>query len=473
MKDDIYKTHKLLKEKKISSLELATLAIANAKKSKCNTFISLTEESALLQAKKCDQEKGEKGPLFGIPYTLKDLFVTKGIRTTAGSKILFNYNPPYEGYISSRLQNTSSVLIGKVSCDEFGMGSTNENSAYGTVLNPLDLKKVAGGSSGGSSASIVEGSSLFSIGTDTGGSARLPANFCGIVGFRPTYGRVSRYGQIAYASSLDQASPMGKSVLDIACVMEQITEKDPKDATNVNLPAMNIVNDLVSLKVESLKNKKIGFCPEFISACDKEVSKALLEALDLFKKNGANLVEIKLPNASACVSAYYVIATSEASSNLSRYDGIHLGLRKSHKGNLEDTYSESRTFGFGEEVKRRIMLGTFCLSSGYYDAYYIKACKVRRLIANDFKEAFKSCDAIFSPVCSSSAFLIGAMSADPIQMYMNDLYTIPVNLAGLPAIALPFGKSQGMPTGFQLIGNAFCDSELLKIARGFELISSR
>ncbi len=473
MKNDIYKTHLLLKNKKVSSLELVTEAVKNAKNSKCNTFISLTEETALIEAEKCDKEKIFNNPLMGIPYTLKDLFITEGVRTTAGSKILFNYNPPYDGYVSSALKKAGSILVGKVSCDEFGMGSTNENSAFGPVKNPLDLNKVPGGSSGGSSASILEGSSFFSMGTDTGGSARLPANFCGIVGFKPSYGRVSRFGQIAYASSLDQASPMGKSVLDIACVMEHLTSPDPKDATNAKLPPMKIVHDLLSLKSGSLKNKKIGFCPEFISACDKEVAASLNDALHLFRKNGASVVEVSLPSVKNCVPAYYVIATSEASSNLSRYDGIHFGFRKSHQGNLEDTYCESRTFGFGEEVKKRIMLGTFSLSSGYYDAYYIKACKVRRLIANDFNEAFKSCDVVFSPVCATSAFNLGAMNSDPMQMYMNDLYTIPVNLAGLPAIALPFGQSQGMPTGFQLIGQAFKDEDLLMIAGGFEQNFSR
>lgn len=477
MTKNIYKLHADLKSKKISSLELTKECLKNALASKNNSFISVTEEVALIEAKRADEEiakSGLKSTLHGIPYSLKDLFITKGIRTTAGSKILFNYVPPYDGYVSSAFKKAGGVLIGKVGLDEFGMGSTNENSAFGIVKNPLNNNKVPGGSSGGSAASVAEGSSYFSMGTDTGGSSRLPANFCGLVGFKPSYGRVSRYGQIAYASSLDQAAPMANTTLDIACVMEQITEKDYHDGTNVNLGPMNLVTELLSLTEAHIKGKKIGVSKDLIDGCAPDIKAELNKALDHLKKAGAELVDVSLPNLKHCVPAYYIIATCEASSNLSRYDGIHYGLRKAHKGNLEDTYIESRSYGFGDEVKKRIILGTFSLSSGYYDAYYTKACKVRRLIYNDFIESFKKCDMVFSPVCATTAFDIGVGPSDPVQMYMNDLYTIPANLAGLPAIALPYGKgSDGMPTGFQLIGKQFGDAELLKFGHAFDISNGR
>lgn len=474
---DLYKTHLDLKNKKTSATELTQECIKNAKEQKNNTFISLTEESALSTAKVIDEEikkDGIKSFLHGIPYTLKDLFITEGIRTTGGSKILFNYIPPYDGYISKSIKASGGILIGKVGLDEFGMGSTNENSAYGIIKNPLNEKKVPGGSSGGSAASVAEGSSYFSMGTDTGGSSRLPANFCGIVGFKPSYGRVSRYGQIAYASSLDQAAPMAKTTLDIACVMEQITHKDYHDGTNVDFGSMKIVDELLTLPSSFMKGKKIGVSKELIEGCGEDVKKELYRALDFLKKSEVQLIDITLTHLKYCVSAYYIIATCEASTNLSRYDGIHFGLRKAHKGNLEDTYVESRSYGFGEEVKKRILLGTFSLSSGYHDAFYTKACKVRRLIYNDFVNSFKKCDFIFSPVCATTAFDVGVGPSDPVQMYMNDLYTIPANMAGLPALALPFGKgTDGMPTGFQLMGAQFSDLELLKIGHALELSMGR
>jgi aspartyl-tRNA(Asn)/glutamyl-tRNA(Gln) amidotransferase subunit A len=474
---NIYKLHTDLKNKKVSSLELTKECLKNAFNSKNNSFISVTEEIALSEAKKADEEialNGVKSTLHGIPYSLKDLFITKGIRTTAGSKILFNYVPPYDGYISKAFKEAGGVLIGKVGLDEFGMGSTNENSAFGIVKNPLNENKVPGGSSGGSAASVAEGSSCFSMGTDTGGSSRLPANFCGLVGFKPSYGRVSRYGQIAYASSLDQAAPMAHTTLDIACVMEHITTKDYHDGTNVNLGKMNLMTDFLEMSETYIKGKKIGVSKDLIDGCASDVKEELNKALEHLKKAGAILIDVSLPNLKHSVPAYYIIATCEASSNLSRYDGIHYGLRKSHKGNLEDTYTESRSYGFGDEVKKRIILGTFSLSSGYYDAYYSKACKVRRLIFNDFIESFKKCDMVFSPVCATTAFDIGVGSSDPVQMYMNDLYTIPANLAGLPAIALPFGKgADGMPTGFQLIGKQFGDADLLKFGHAFDLSTGR
>ncbi|MBL7665581.1 MAG: Asp-tRNA(Asn)/Glu-tRNA(Gln) amidotransferase subunit GatA [Bacteriovoracaceae bacterium] len=471
---DIYTLHTELKNKKISAVEAVKDCLSKLKKSNCNSFISVLEDKALVDAQTSQDEIQKNGPknyLHGVPYSLKDLFITKDIRTTAGSKILYNYIPPYDGYMSEQFKKAGGVLVGKVGCDQFGMGSTNENTPFGVVLNPLNKDYVAGGSSGGSAASVAEGSSYFSIGTDTGGSTRLPANFCGIVGYKPSYGRVSRYGQIAYGSSLDQSAPIAKTVLDMGCIISNITEKDPRDTTNVPLPKIEIVNDLVNMKASYLKGKKIGLPAGFIDACDADIKKNLLAAIDEFKKLGAEMVDVTLPNAKYCVSTYYLIATSEASANLARFDGIHYGHRDMKaKDGIEQTYVKSRTQGFGEEVKRRIILGTFSLSSGYQDQYFAKACKVRRKIYNDFQTAFKSCDVIFSPVCASNAFKIGQSDNDPIKMYMNDLYTIPVNLAGLPGIALPYGKGANqLPTGFQLIGKTFQDAELLKIARAFEV----
>ncbi len=472
---NIYESHNLLKSKKISATELTKEALTKAETSKTNAIITLTSDLALRRAKEADKEissKGPKGWLHGVPFTLKDLFITKNIRTTAGSKILFNYIPPYEGYVSRSLSDAGAILIGKVSCDEFGMGSTNENTPFGAVKNPHDVNHVAGGSSGGSAASVAEGSSAFSMGTDTGGSIRLPANFCGLVGFKPTYGRVSRYGQIAYGSSLDQAGPVARNVLDVGCVMEAITQKDPLDVTNVPNKTMKIVGALEKANVKDLKGKVIAYSREFIEACDNDVKSSLYDALKVFESSGAILKETSFPHFKYSVAAYYLIATSEASTNLARYDGIHFGFRdKSMKGNLEQTYIRSRTEGFGEEVRKRIILGTFSLSSGYQDQYFAKACKVRRKIYQDFENAFLEADAIFSPVCASLAFKQGEGKQDPLKMYMNDLYTIPVNLAGLPGLALPFGKHGNLPTGFQLIGKSFQDEELLKLGRAFELAS--
>jgi aspartyl-tRNA(Asn)/glutamyl-tRNA(Gln) amidotransferase subunit A len=470
---NIFQSHQALSKKKISSVELTTEALKVAETNKNNSFLTLTSDLALKNAKEADQEitkKGMRSWIHGVPFTLKDLFITKDIRTTAGSKILYNYIPPYDGYISKQLNASGGILVGKVGCDEFGMGSTNENTPFGVVKNPYSSEHVAGGSSGGSAASVAEGAAAFSIGTDTGGSIRLPANFCGTVGFKPTYGRVSRYGQIAYGSSLDQAGPVANNVLDVGCVMELITEKDPLDVTNISSKKMSIVTELEKVQPSLLKGKVIGYSPEFINACDDDVRNSLQEALKNFEDQGAKLKEISLPHSKYSVATYYLIATSEASTNLARFDGIHFGFRdNSEKGNLEQTYIRSRTMGFGEEVRKRITLGTFSLSAGYQDQYFAKACKVRRKIYEDFMQAFKETDVIFSPVCASLAFKKGDSKQDPLKMYMNDLYTIPVNLAGLPGLALPYGKHGNLPTGFQLIGKSFQDEELLKIGRAFEL----
>jgi aspartyl-tRNA(Asn)/glutamyl-tRNA(Gln) amidotransferase subunit A len=469
---DIFEAYTNLKNKKVSSVELTQECLKAAKETDNGYYISLLEDQSLHFAKEADKNLSKaKSFLHGIPYSLKDLFVTQDIRTTAGSKILYNYIPPYDGYVSSQLKKAGAVLLGKVGCDQFGMGGTNENTPYGKTYLPGYPDLIAGGSSGASAAAVKEGASFFSMGTDTGGSSRLPANFCGLVGYKPTYGRISRYGQIAFGSSLDQAAPIANSVLDMGCIIEELTDKDPRDTTQAPLGRIKVADELSKIKPGYLKGKTIGYIPEFVDGCDKEVKESLHKALDTFKSLGAKLVEVSLPHSKYCVSVYYIIATSEASANLARFDGIHFGHRSKDKAaTLEETYINSRTEGFGSEVKRRILLGTFSLSSGYQDAYFAKACKVRRLIANDFAEAFKSCDVVFNPVCSSPAFKRGESDKDPFKIYMNDMYTIPVNLAGLPAIAQPFGLGAGnLPTGFQLIGKTFEDEELLKISRAFEL----
>ncbi len=468
---DIFEAHNKLKKKEISSAELTAECLKNLGANKNNSFISITSELALESAKKVDQEISKSGVssyLHGIPYSLKDLFITKNIRTTAGSKMLHNYIPPYEGYVAKMLKKAGGVLVGKTGCDEFGMGSSNDNTAYGPVTNPLDPNYVPGGSSGGSAISVLEKSSYFSMGTDTGGSVRLPANFCGLVGFKPSYGRISRYGQIAYGSSLDQAAPFGNSVLDMAIILDQLTENDPNDSTQAPLGNTKSTEYILKNEKASLKGFKVGYYPEFIENCREDVQKNLKESLEKLRSLGAELVEVELPHSKYSVAVYYIIATSEASSNLARFDGIHYGYSAKNQTGLEQVYVASRSEGFCDEVKRRILLGTFCLSSGYSDEYFNHACKVRRLIRTDFDKAYEKCDFVFSPVCATTSFRRDE-DLTPLQMYMTDLYTIPVNLAGLPSIAIPNGTSSQnkMPTGFQLIGKAFDDERLLSFAHNF------
>jgi aspartyl-tRNA(Asn)/glutamyl-tRNA(Gln) amidotransferase subunit A len=467
---DIYGLHTLLKNKKVSSTELTQDALSNLKKTQDNAYITVTEEIALEQASKADKLLAENhchSYLHGIPYSLKDLFVTENIRTTAGSRYLMNYIPPYQGQVAHLLKKSHAVLVGKVGCDEFGMGSTNKNTPFGHVNNPVNADYTAGGSSGGSAAAVGNGSCAFSIGTDTGGSIRLPANFCGLSALKPTYGRISRYGQIAYGSSLDQASPIAKTVMDLACIMEELTHPDNRDASQVPLKPMKVVEELEKISASWLNGKTIGIDYSFLEQCNPLVKKSLEEALKKFSKQGVKLKEISLPNLKYSVAVYYLIATSEASANLARYDGLHFGHQtKVENPTLEQTYTHSRSEGLGAEVKKRIMLGTFALSSGFSDQFFIKAAKVRRIIANDFKQAFANCDFIFSPVCVSTAFSkksFEQFEQDALKEYMNDLYTIPVNLAGLPALALPSGQAENsMPTGFQLIGKQFADEDLLR-----------
>lgn len=470
----LYKISKQLEAKEVTSLELTQDALAIAKANKNNAYISVLEDYAIGRASEADKRisQGKKlTHLDGVPFSLKDLFITKGIRSTGGSKSLYNYIPQYEGSVSKFLQGAGGVLIGKVGCDEFGMGSTNEKTAFGAIYNPLNKDFVAGGSSGGSAASVSEGSAVYSIGTDTGGSVRLPANFCGLVGYKPSYGLVTRYGQMAYGSSLDQASPMAVDIMSIGCIMEELAQFDEHDSTQLKREEFKIVKELENTSVADLKNLKIGYDPSFFEACDPKVKESLNNSLNVFKEAGASLVEVSMPHLKYCVSVYYILATAEASANLSRYDGIHYGLRVKGRDLLE-TYTKSRSMGFGDEVKKRIILGSFVLSSGYQDQYFSKASKVRRLIADDFKKAYEKCDFFLSPVCASTAFKLGEGIHDPLKMYMNDLYTIPVNLSGLCSLAMPFGIGENnLPTGFQLVGKAFDDKKLLKIGRSFEKVS--
>ena len=473
-----------MKTKNVSSVELTEECLKNALRSKNNTYISLLNDSAVLRAKKADEEIHQNGTmtlLHGIPFSLKDLFITKGIRTTAGSKMLFNYIPPYESFVAQSLLDAGGILIGKTNLDEFGMGATNETSAFGPVLNPLDPKKSPGGSSGGSAVSIIEESSYFSMGTDTGGSIRLPANYCGLVGYRPSYGRVSRYGQIAFSSSLDQAAPIAQCVLDIACIMELISTKDRRDETNLELGKLDLVSNLLSLDLKYIQGKKIGLSEHLLDECEEDVKIEMLKALAHFKKMGAELVPISLPHLKESLPAYYAISSGEASSNLARYTGSLFGLQKSNheltSAHLKDHYFEqcktNRTSGFGDEVKFRLLIGALSLLPEKGESLFKKASQVRRLVCQDFELAFSHCDFIFSPVSRTVASDLNSSISFETDS-KNDFYNVPASLAGLPALALPFGKGKNnLPTGFQLISKALSDSELLKIGHAFELSLGR
>jgi aspartyl-tRNA(Asn)/glutamyl-tRNA(Gln) amidotransferase subunit A len=476
----IFEINEKLKSKKfrVQDLVQKCLGVLRTSENKNNAYISILDHQAELKAKECDSllEKSAqaKHPLMGIPFSLKDLFITKGIRTTAGSRHLANYVPPFDGHVSEKLQSTNGILIGKNGCDEFGMGSTNENTPFGSVTLPQHPNYVAGGSSGGSAASVAEGSSIFSIGTDTGGSVRLPANFCGLVGFKPSYGVVSRYGQIAYASSLDQSSPLAVDVSDVAVIMEELSKPDARDASQTyraNASWIEKINQCQGKK--SLTGKVIGYDPKLWAGCAPEIQKLGNDWIKHFQSQGMEIVEIPMPSFEYAVATYYLVAPSEASANLARYDGIVYGYRTKNASSLESLYVASRSESLGEEVKRRILVGTFALSSGYSDDYFAKAAKVRRLVWNDFQNAFQKCHFYFTPVCATTSFLKREFSSapvDPLKDYMNDLYTIPVNLAGVPAISLPTAKNaQDFPMGFQLIGPTFSDQELLCFARDLEL----
>ena len=433
-----------------------------------NAFITVSEEPALAAAEAADQRlaQGESAPLLGIPLALKDIFVTAGMRTTCASKILDYFIPPYDGTAVRKLKEAGAVLLGKLNMDEFAMGSSNENSAYGPVRNPWDTGCVPGGSSGGSAACVAARQAPGSLGTDTGGSIRQPASHCGVVGIKPTYGRVSRYGVIAYASSLDQVGPLAGNVRDSALLLQAVAGYDPLDSTSVDTP----VPDYAAALAGGVKGLRIGLPREyFIEGLDSEVRAAVEAAVATYRGLGAEIVEVGLPHTDYAVACYYLIATAEASSNLARYDGVRYGLRVDAGNGLLDMYKRSRAAGFGDEVKRRIMLGTYALSSGYYDAYYLKAQKVRTLIRQDFLDAFTKVDLLLTPVAPTPAFRLGEKTADPLQMYLSDIFTIPVNLAGTCAMSLPCGFSAaGLPIGVQLIGQPFGEATMLRAAHAFE-----
>jgi aspartyl-tRNA(Asn)/glutamyl-tRNA(Gln) amidotransferase subunit A len=433
--------------------------------SEINAFITLDEEQALLKADEVDLRisKGDPvGPLAGIPIALKDLICTKGLRTTCGSRILHNFIPPYDATVAKRLGEADSVVVGKLNMDEFAMGSSNENSAYGPVRNPHNLDYVAGGSSGGSAAAVAADQTILALGSDTGGSIRLPASYCGVVGLKPTYGLVSRYGLVAYASSLDQIGPVTRTVHDSALLLQVIAGHDPCDSTSVEVS----VPDYLSTIADGVKGMVVGIPAEFFAeGLDPEVKENVMRGVACLESAGAEIREITLPVAGHpefAVAAYYIIATGEASSNLSRYDGVKYGLRVEGT-NLIDMYCKTRNQGFGTEVKRRIMLGTYALSTGYYDAYYLKAQRVRTLIKKDFDRAFESCSLIAAPVAPTPAFKIGEKIDDPLQMYLSDIYTVSVNLAGIPGISVPCGASaDGLPIGLQLLAPSLKESDLLR-----------
>ncbi|MDC0557878.1 Asp-tRNA(Asn)/Glu-tRNA(Gln) amidotransferase subunit GatA [Candidatus Pelagibacter ubique] len=457
---------KNIKDKKISSEETTKAFIDRGEKSRdLNTYITEDFSNALLKAKSFDQKPNFDSKLPGVPIAVKDLFCTKDVKTTAGSKILNNFIPPYESTVTQNIWNEGAILLGKLNCDEFAMGSSNETSFFGNVQSPIDKGLVPGGSSGGSASALAANLTPITIGTDTGGSIRQPASFTGIVGLKPTYGSCSRYGIVAFASSLDQAGPMSKDVKDCALLQEIISTYDEKDSTSIDFKRNEYSKELTN----NIKGKKIGIPKEYrVDGMPKEIEDLWTKGIEYAKDCGAEIVEISLPHTNYALPTYYIVAPAEASSNLARYDGVKYGFRSKGE-NLIDMYEKTRSEGFGSEVQRRIMIGTYVLSSGYYDAYYLKAQKVRKLIKNDFDEAYKKVDAILTPSTPSAAFKIGEKTNDPVSMYLNDIFTVPVNLAGLPAISIPAGIDvKGYPLGLQIIGKAFDEQNILNIAYAME-----
>jgi aspartyl-tRNA(Asn)/glutamyl-tRNA(Gln) amidotransferase subunit A len=453
-----------LASREVSAVDLARAALdrAAAVEPTLHALLTVTADRALVDARAADERiaRGEEGPLLGIPVVLKDLFATRGIRTTAGSAILDSFVPPYDADAVERLARAGAVLVGKANMDEFAMGSSNENSAFGPSRNPWDPERVPGGSSGGSAAAVAAGECLAALGTDTGGSIRLPASFCGVAGLKPTYGRVSRYGVIAYASSLDQVGPIARTVSDVASVLQVIAGHDPRDSTSVPRP----VPDYAAALRRDVRGLRLGVPREyFVAGIEPAVEAAVRRALETFASLGARVVETTLPHTPYAIATYYLVATAEASSNLARYDGVKYGLRKaSEAGGLLDMYRETREAGFGAEVKRRIMLGTYALSTGYYDAYYLKALKVRTLIRHDFERAFAECDLIVTPTAPTTAFRLGEKVSDPLAMYLSDIFTTSANLAGLPGLSIPCGfDPSGLPIGLQLLAPPFGEEALL------------
>tara|TARA_Y100000780_G_scaffold77191_1_gene69539 strand:- start:399 stop:1856 length:1458 start_codon:yes stop_codon:yes gene_type:complete len=451
-----------IKKKKFSSHEVTKDFVNRCIKSKkLNSFITDNFDNALKISKKFEIKSNQNKQLPGIPFAVKDLFCTKGIKTTAGSKILNNFIPTYESTVTQNIWNEGAILLGKLNCDEFAMGSSNETSFFGNVENPVGKKLVPGGSSGGSASALAANLTPATIGTDTGGSIRQPASFTGTVGLKPTYGSCSRWGIVAFASSLDQAGPMTKNVKDCALLFQVMSSYDQKDSTSVNFTRERYSEKLN----QNIKGMNIGIPKEYrVEGMPNDIEKLWKQGIEYIKNSGANIVDITLPHTNYALPTYYIVAPAEASSNLARYDGVKYGLR-TDGNNLIDMYEKTRSEGFGDEVKRRIMIGTYVLSSGYYDAYYLKAQKVRKLIKNDFDTAFDKVDAILTPSTPTSAFKIGEKTNDPVSMYLNDIFTVPVNLAGLPAISIPGGHDEkGLPLGLQIIGKAFEEQTILNVA---------
>jgi aspartyl-tRNA(Asn)/glutamyl-tRNA(Gln) amidotransferase subunit A len=460
---------KLIASRETSAVEVCRSALARIEQlSELNAFITTTGESALLDAERIDRaaEKGESLPkLAGSIIAIKDNLVMRGVRTTAGSRILFNYKPPYTATAVERLQAAGAIIIGKTNLDEFAMGSSTENSAYSPVKNPWDPERVPGGSSGGSAVAVAAGMAIGALGSDTGGSVRQPASFCGVVGLKPTYGRVSRYGLIAFGSSLDQIGALANSVEDAAAILGVIAGRDPNDSTSSNVEV-----DDYSAVAGDVRGLRVGVPREYFGeGLDSDVKEKIEAAIKTFEELGANVVDVSLPHTEYAVPVYYLIATAEASSNLARYDGVRYGFRAEEAATLMEMYSRTRDQGFGAEVKRRIMLGTYALSAGYYDAYYGKAQKVRALIERDFHNAFASCDVIATPTAPTPAFKLGEKTDNPLEMYLSDIFTITANLAGVPGISLPCGlSSKGLPIGVQLIGRHFDEATLFRAAHNLE-----
>jgi aspartyl-tRNA(Asn)/glutamyl-tRNA(Gln) amidotransferase subunit A len=466
----IHELREMLARRQVSAVELTSDVLQRIEKveDRVKAYITLDPESALKQAEAADKElkEGTGGALCGIPLSIKDVLCTDGMRTTCGSRILENFVPPYDATSIAKLKEAGAVLLGKVAMDEFAMGSTSENCAFGPPRNPWNTEYICGGSSGGSAASVAADACIASLGTDTGGSIRQPASHCGVVGLKPTYGRVSRYGLVAFASSLDQVGPLTKDVTDCALMMNVISGYDAKDSTSVGQE----VPDYRSTLTDGLHGMKVGIPREyFIKGLDPEVEKAVQHGIAILREAGAETVEVSLPHTDYCVAVYYIVAPAEASSNLARYDGVRYGFRDKSSDTLLDMYKNSRSLGFGDEVKRRIIIGTYALSSGYYDAYYKKASKVRTLITEDFKKAFESCDVLASPVTPTPAWKLAEKIDDPLSVYLSDILTISANLAGIPSISVPCGfSSGGLPIGLQIQSSHFQEAKLLQAGYNLE-----
>ncbi|MCD6198407.1 MAG: Asp-tRNA(Asn)/Glu-tRNA(Gln) amidotransferase subunit GatA [Deltaproteobacteria bacterium] len=472
----IYELHDILSKREASAVEItkAYLDRIGEVDPKIRAYLTVTADKAVAQAEEADRRLKKADnvtPLTGIPLGIKDVICTRGVRTTCGSKILENFIPPYNATVMEKIEAHGAVMLGKLNMDEFAMGSSTENSAYHPTHNPWDLERIPGGSSGGSAASVAAKACAGSLGSDTGGSIRQPASYCGVVGLKPTYGTVSRFGLVAFASSLDQIGPISRDVTDCALLLNAISGHDTRDSTSV----LRDVPDYTGSLIPGLKNYILGIPKEyFISGLDPEVEKAVKHAVSALESQGTEVVEVSLPHTEYAVATYYIIAPAEASSNLSRYDGVKYGLRAPDYKNLMDMYKKTRSQGFGPEVKRRIMIGTYSLSAGYYDAYYKKASQVRTLITRDFKKAFEQCDVIAAPVAPTTAFRLGEKADDPLQMYLSDIFTIPVNLAGIPGISVPCGlNSSGLPIGLQLMAGHFDEAKLLTVAYNLELALGR